>query len=100
MYWAVGAEMLFAAVFAVAFLHRRLNRFHLLGILCCVVRSPGRCHLLSFRQVMCSPIMEGPCAARLWRLACWIGHRICAQASNGAWMGACSLGEAWHWGAL
>ena len=34
-----GAEMLFAAVFAVAFLHRRLNRFHLLGILCCVVRA-------------------------------------------------------------
>ena len=33
-----GAEMLFAAVFAVIFLHRRLNRFHLLGILCCVVR--------------------------------------------------------------
>lgn len=32
-----GAEMLFAAVFAVLFLHRRLNKFHLLGILCCVV---------------------------------------------------------------
>ncbi len=32
-----GAEMLFAALFAVTFLGRRLNRFHLLGILCCVV---------------------------------------------------------------
>ena len=32
-----GAEMLFAAVFAVLFLHRRLNKYHLLGILCCVV---------------------------------------------------------------
>ena len=32
-----GAEMLFAAVFAVAFLHRQLNKFHYLGILCCVV---------------------------------------------------------------
>ena len=34
-----GAEMLFAAVFAVLFLHRHLNKYHLLGILCCVVRS-------------------------------------------------------------
>ena len=34
-----GAEMLFAAVFSVVFLHRKLNRLHLLGILCCVVRS-------------------------------------------------------------
>lgn len=32
-----GAEMLFAALFAVAFLHRQLNKFHYLGILCCVV---------------------------------------------------------------
>ncbi|GBF91089.1 hypothetical protein Rsub_04758 [Raphidocelis subcapitata] len=31
-----GAEMLFAAVFAVTFLHRALNRFHLMGISCCV----------------------------------------------------------------
>eukprot|EP00879_Flechtneria_rotunda_P007740 GHRR01008113.1.p1 GENE.GHRR01008113.1~~GHRR01008113.1.p1 ORF type:complete len:344 (+),score=105.70 GHRR01008113.1:147-1178(+) len=31
-----GAEMLFAALFAVLFLHRHLNRFHYLGILCCV----------------------------------------------------------------
>ena len=36
-----GAEMLFAAVFAVLFLHRRLNKFHLLGILCCVVSCSG-----------------------------------------------------------
>ena len=36
-----GAEMLFAALFAVIFLHRALNRFHLLGILCCVVRACG-----------------------------------------------------------
>ncbi len=33
-----GAEMFFAAIFSVLFLHRRLNKFHLLGILCCVVR--------------------------------------------------------------
>ncbi|BDA42835.1 Solute carrier family 35 member F6 [Coccomyxa sp. Obi] len=32
-----GAEMFFAAIFSVLFLHRRLNKFHLLGILCCVV---------------------------------------------------------------
>ncbi|KAL3147971.1 hypothetical protein ABBQ38_014266 [Trebouxia sp. C0009 RCD-2024] len=32
-----GAEMLFAALFSVSFLHRSLNRFHLLGILCCVI---------------------------------------------------------------
>ena len=34
-----GAEMLFAALFAVLFLHRHLNKYHLLGILCCVVGS-------------------------------------------------------------
>ncbi len=33
-----GAEMFFAAIFSVLFLHRRLNKFHLLGIFCCVVR--------------------------------------------------------------
>lgn len=32
-----GAEMLFAALFAVSFLHRKLNRMHFLGILCCVI---------------------------------------------------------------
>jgi drug/metabolite transporter (DMT)-like permease len=32
-----GAEMLFAAAFAVAFLHRHLNRWHGLGIAFCVV---------------------------------------------------------------
>ncbi|EIE24529.1 hypothetical protein COCSUDRAFT_65401 [Coccomyxa subellipsoidea C-169] len=32
-----GAEMFFAAIFSVLFLHRRLNKFHLLGIFCCVV---------------------------------------------------------------
>lgn len=31
-----GAEMLFAAGFAVIFLNRELNKFHYLGILCCV----------------------------------------------------------------
>ncbi len=35
-----GAEMLFAALFAVLFLKRHLNKFHYGGILCCVVRSP------------------------------------------------------------
>lgn len=32
-----GAEMLFAALFSVAFLKRHLNLYHYLGILCCVV---------------------------------------------------------------
>lgn len=32
-----GAEMLFAALFSVLFLKRHLNKFHYLGILCCVV---------------------------------------------------------------
>eukprot|EP00199_Chlamydomonas_sp_CCMP681_P000784 CAMPEP_0119110376 /NCGR_PEP_ID=MMETSP1180-20130426/29240_1 /TAXON_ID=3052 ORGANISM="Chlamydomonas cf sp, Strain CCMP681" /NCGR_SAMPLE_ID=MMETSP1180 /ASSEMBLY_ACC=CAM_ASM_000741 /LENGTH=458 /DNA_ID=CAMNT_0007096685 /DNA_START=1 /DNA_END=1377 /DNA_ORIENTATION=+ len=32
-----GAEMLFAALFAIAFLGRKLNRFHLGGISCCLL---------------------------------------------------------------
>ncbi|GLC68100.1 hypothetical protein PLESTF_000646000 [Pleodorina starrii] len=32
-----GAEMLFAAAFAILFLGRKLNRYHALGIVCCVV---------------------------------------------------------------
>lgn len=32
-----GAEMLFAAFFAITFLGRKLNRYHALGIVCCVV---------------------------------------------------------------
>lgn len=32
-----GAEMLFAAAFALIFLKRNLNKFHYGGILCCVV---------------------------------------------------------------
>jgi drug/metabolite transporter (DMT)-like permease len=32
-----GAEMLFAAFFAVIFLQRQLNKLHFLGIFCCVV---------------------------------------------------------------
>ncbi|KAJ9506744.1 hypothetical protein QJQ45_009879 [Haematococcus lacustris] len=32
-----GAEMLFAALFTVVFLGRKLNRFHLGGIACCIV---------------------------------------------------------------
>lgn len=46
-----GAEMLFAALFSITFLHRSLNRFHLLGILCCMVSAifpfsshPNWCH--------------------------------------------------------
>jgi len=34
-----GAEMLFAALFAVLFLRRHLNKFHYLGISCCAVSS-------------------------------------------------------------
>ena len=45
-----GAEMLFAALFAVSFLHRSLNRLHLLGILCCVVSSHSH---LSFYHDTC-----------------------------------------------
>ena len=33
-----GAEMLFAALFAVTFLKRHLNKYHYMGILCCGVR--------------------------------------------------------------
>ena len=39
-----GAEMLFAAVFSVVFLHRTLNRLHLMGILCCVVSAIAALH--------------------------------------------------------
>ena len=34
-----GAEMLFAALFAVSFLQRKLNKYHYMGILCCVVSN-------------------------------------------------------------
>ena len=34
-----GAEMLFAALFAAVFLRRKLNRFHLMGIGCCMVSA-------------------------------------------------------------
>ena len=37
-----GAEMLFAALFAVMFLKRQLNKYHLGGILCCVVSCQCR----------------------------------------------------------
>eukprot|EP00955_Chlamydomonas_euryale_P116887 366444-Chlamydomonas_euryale.AAC.8 len=32
-----GAEMLFAAFFAITFLNRSLNKYHLMGLSCCVV---------------------------------------------------------------
>jgi drug/metabolite transporter (DMT)-like permease len=41
-----GAEMLFAALFAVTFLKRHLNKYHYLGILCCGVSDWGK----AFRQ--------------------------------------------------
>jgi hypothetical protein len=34
-----GAEMLFAALFALLFLKRHLNKYHGMGILCCVVSN-------------------------------------------------------------
>jgi hypothetical protein len=34
-----GAEMLFAALFAVLFLKRHLNKYHYMGITCCVVSA-------------------------------------------------------------
>lgn len=37
-----GAEMLFAAMFAVTALRRVLNRYDLLGVLCCVVGGVGQ----------------------------------------------------------
>ena len=49
-----GAEMLFAALFAVSFLHRKLNRLHMLGILCCVVSllaHSGITHLIAFCKI-------------------------------------------------
>ncbi|GAB4819565.1 hypothetical protein N2152v2_006611 [Parachlorella kessleri] len=44
-----GAEMLFAALFTVVFLKRSLNRFHLMGIGCCVlgITLVGAASLLS-----------------------------------------------------
>jgi drug/metabolite transporter (DMT)-like permease len=44
-----GAEMLFAALFAVTFLGRRLNRFHYAGLAACVagVSAVGAASLLS-----------------------------------------------------
>lgn len=40
-----GAEMLFAAFFAITFLKRSLNKYHFYGLCCCVVRVP-RLHVL------------------------------------------------------
>jgi len=44
-----GAEMLFAAFFAVTFLKRHLNKYHLLGLLCCLcgITLVGSSSLLS-----------------------------------------------------
>lgn len=44
-----GAEMLFAALFAVTFLNRQLNKYHFMGILCCVagITLVGSSSLLS-----------------------------------------------------
>eukprot|EP00195_Chlamydomonas_chlamydogama_P015203 CAMPEP_0202889878 /NCGR_PEP_ID=MMETSP1392-20130828/425_1 /ASSEMBLY_ACC=CAM_ASM_000868 /TAXON_ID=225041 /ORGANISM="Chlamydomonas chlamydogama, Strain SAG 11-48b" /LENGTH=450 /DNA_ID=CAMNT_0049573309 /DNA_START=124 /DNA_END=1476 /DNA_ORIENTATION=+ len=44
-----GAEMLFAALFAVTFLKRSLNKYHLMGLLCCVagISLVGSSSLLS-----------------------------------------------------
>jgi hypothetical protein len=36
-----GSEMLFAALFAVLFLRRHLNRWHFLGVALCMVRLRG-----------------------------------------------------------
>lgn len=36
-----GAEMLFAAFFAVTFLKRKLNTYHMMGLLCCIVSVCG-----------------------------------------------------------
>jgi drug/metabolite transporter (DMT)-like permease len=49
-----GAEMLFAALFAVTFLKRHLNKFHYLGILCCgvSVRVCGGGHLQQHPEVL------------------------------------------------
>lgn len=45
-----GAEMLFAATFAILFLGRRLNFYHLMGIICCVVSSSSP--VLQYRSAL------------------------------------------------
>ena len=53
-----GAEMLFAAAFAVFFLHRKLNRFHYFGIMCCMVS--GR-YCYCYFGIMCCMVSERYC---------------------------------------
>lgn len=43
-----GAEMIFAALFAVSFLHRPLNRWHYAGVALCMVRCSNSMLLVCF----------------------------------------------------
>lgn len=65
-----GAEMLFAAVFAVTFLHRSLNRFHLMGILCCMV-SAISCQLPSQLMSLATGLVTmSPCHPDSYQCGC------------------------------
>jgi drug/metabolite transporter (DMT)-like permease len=55
-----GAEMLFAALFAVTFLKRHLNKYHYLGILCCGVSWLGK-HPGGLDQSRAGPGLLGRC---------------------------------------
>jgi len=72
-----GAEMLFAALFAVTFLKRHLNKFHYLGILCCGVRAGkpvlGGCGSVDGQEpvLWCRSLLYLMAAARgEWQLRC------------------------------
>jgi len=87
-----GAEMLFAAVFAVAFLHRALNRFHLYGILCCVVGGwCGAGSVWGWSSVGGGLGVRGGLGrGALWA---WFGNRA-EQESCGCF--ACAVACAWY----
>ncbi len=60
-----GAEMLFAALFAVIFLRRSLNRWHYGGIACCVlgITLVGVSSMLSGER----RLQHGQACCRWWR---------------------------------
>ncbi len=56
-----GAEMLFAAFFAVVFLKRKLNKFHMLGLLSCLVSRDWHIALYGKNHEL-KILFYGPCA--------------------------------------
>lgn len=70
-----GAEMLFAALFAVLFLRRTLNRYHYGGIGCCVV---------GIALVGVSSMLSGGWLGR----GVGGGERLCCR--HGPWQQQCS----------